>query len=88
MALVGALQVAEKQGLSFEAVGGTSAGAIVAGLYAAGYTASEMRLVMEKDMSSLLDGSVFPAWALYSRLGIYRGRRFHEWLLLFYGIRV
>jgi len=80
MALVGALAVAEQQGISFSAVGGTSAGAIVAGLYAAGYSASEMRLAMGQDFASLLDGSGFAAWALYRRLGMYRGRKFHAWI--------
>jgi NTE family protein len=73
MALVGALDVAERQGVSFEGVGGTSAGAIVAGLYAAGYTASEMCTIMEMDFSLLLDGSILMPWALYRRLGLYKG---------------
>ncbi len=57
--LVGALQRAEEYGVEFVAVGGTSAGSIVAALYAAGYTAAEMKtILMELDFTDLLD----PAW--------------------------
>jgi SMODS-associated NUDIX domain/Patatin-like phospholipase len=81
IALVGALEVAEKQRIEFAAVGGASAGAIVAALYAAGYTASEMRLIMEgMDFDSLLDRSGWAPWALYHKQGLYRGRKFQDWI--------
>lgn len=39
---VGALQASEERGISFEGVAGTSIGAVVAALVAAGYTSSEL----------------------------------------------
>ena len=41
-ALVGGVAAAEEHGITFRAVAGTSAGAIVASLVAVGYNASEM----------------------------------------------
>ena len=45
--LVGAMTVTEEEGYHFENVAGTSAGAIVASLVAAGYTASEMKAILD-----------------------------------------
>lgn len=81
IALVGALQVAESRGVSFEGVGGASAGAIVAALYAAGYSAAEMRLILEGvQFDSLLDRASFARLALAKRLGLYRGKLFQDWI--------
>ncbi|RCW69442.1 patatin-like phospholipase family protein [Pseudorhodoferax soli] len=81
VALVGALEVAESRGVSFEGVGGASAGAIVAALYAAGYTAAEMRSILEGvQFDSLLDGASLVRLALAKRLGLYRGKLFQEWI--------
>lgn len=81
IALVGALQVAETSGVSFEGVGGASAGAIVAALYAAGYTAAEMRLILEGvQFDSLLDRASWGRLALAKNLGFYRGRLVQEWI--------
>ncbi len=81
IALVGALQVAESRGVSFEGVGGTSAGAIVAALYAAGYTSAEMRLILEGvQFDSLLDRASLARLALAKRLGLYRGKLFQNWI--------
>lgn len=81
IALVGALQVAESRGISFEGVGGASAGAIVAALYAAGYTAAEMRLILEGvQFDSLLDRASWARLALANRLGFYRGKLFQDWI--------
>ena len=44
--LVGAVQVTEDRGYTFDRVAGTSAGAIIAALIAAGYTAAEMKEIM------------------------------------------
>ena len=46
IAYVGALRVAEQQGYHWNHVAGTSAGAIIASLVAAGYTASELDAIM------------------------------------------
>lgn len=81
IALVGALQVAESRGVSFEGVGGASAGAIVAALYAAGYTAAEMRLILEGvHFDSLLDRASLGRLVLTKNLGIYRGKLFQDWI--------
>lgn len=81
IALVGALQVAENRGVSFEGVGGASAGAIVAALYAAGYTAAEMRLILEGvQFDSLLDRASFVRLTFAKRLGLYRGKLFQDWI--------
>jgi len=81
IALVGALQVAESSGISFKGVGGASAGAIVAAFYAAGYTATEMRLILEGvDFDSLLDRASLARLALAKRLGLYRGKLFQDWI--------
>jgi predicted acylesterase/phospholipase RssA len=45
--LVGAIAETEARGFRFENVAGTSAGAIVAALVAAGYTAAELKVEME-----------------------------------------
>lgn len=42
MAHIGALKVIEEAGIKIDYVGGTSMGAIIGGLYAAGYTANEL----------------------------------------------
>lgn len=81
IALVGALQAVENRGISFEGVGGASAGAIVAALYAAGYNASEMRLILERiQFDSLLDRTSLAKLVLGRPLGLYRGKRFQDWI--------
>lgn len=84
-ALVGAVAAAEKKGIGFRAVAGTSAGAIVASLIAAGYKAKEMRaLLTETDFKKFMDPvSRVPLWkyyALWRRLGLYKGDEFHRWI--------
>lgn len=81
IALVGALQVAESRNISFKGVGGASAGAIVAALYAAGYSAGEMRLILEGvQFDSLLDRASLARLTLAKRLGLYRGKLFQNWI--------
>ncbi len=84
-ALVGAVAAAEKKGIGFRSVAGTSAGAIVASLIAAGYKAEEMRaLLTETDFKKFMDPvSRVPLWkycALWRRLGLYKGDEFHRWI--------
>jgi NTE family protein len=84
-ALVGAVAAAEKEGIGFRAVAGTSAGAIVASLIAAGYKAEEMRaLLTETDFKKFMDPvSRVPLWKRYvawRRLGLYEGDEFHRWI--------
>ncbi len=86
--LVGAVAVAEERGYQWVNIAGTSAGAIVAALLAAGYSAVEMREIMEeldynrfKD-TSLLDRVplVGPAASLIFEKGIYEGKFFENWM--------
>jgi NTE family protein len=54
-AYIGLLQSIQKAGLHIDYIGGTSMGAIVAGLYAVGYSPESMlRLVKEQDWDNLL----------------------------------
>ena len=79
--LVGALKRLEEKGVQFEGVGGTSAGAMVAALYAAGYTADELRDIFVKtDFRSLLDPSWPKWWDLYRHKGIHKGKKLYEWV--------
>jgi NTE family protein len=84
-ALVGAVAAAEKEGIGFRAVAGTSAGAIVASLIAAGYKAEEMRaLLTETDFKKFMDPvsrvPLLKYYALWRRLGLYKGNEFHRWI--------
>lgn len=83
VALAGAAAAAIELGLRFRQVAGTSAGALVAGLVAAGFTADELAdAVCATDWPDLLD-PVPGAWipgigrhlAMATRRGIYRGDR-------------
>jgi len=90
--LVGALAVVEEAGYTFMNVAGTSAGAIVAALLAAGYSATELKkIISELDLSKLEDPTLFTriplAGPLISELvkdGLYKGNVFEstmrEWL--------
>lgn len=86
--LIGAVAVAEERGYQWANVAGTSAGAIIAALVAAGYSAAEMKEIMEeldynrfKD-TSLLDRVplVGPVASLIFEKGIYEGRFFENWI--------
>jgi len=98
IALTGAVQAAERRGLSFHQVAGTSSGAIVASLVAAGYTAEEMkRVIMETPFSAFLQRSkvfdtkiIGPSLRLFLKKGLYSGEALEYWmqqLLLAKGIR-
>lgn len=88
IALVGALEVAEERGYRWVNLGGTSAGAIVAALRAAGYTPAEMRQLMETvDFRRFRDRDALDriplAGGLLSLLlenGIYEGKALEAWL--------
>lgn len=80
--LVGALRrVEEEKNIEFKGLAGTSAGSIVAALYAAGYTTEELyRLLLETDFASLLDAPRFKSLQLWRRYGIHKGQKFYRWL--------
>jgi NTE family protein len=88
IALVGALSVLEERGYQHQNLAGASAGAIIAALLAAGYTADELReIVANLDYSRFKD----KAWedlsplapislSILKDLGIYEGKEFEEWM--------
>lgn len=85
---VGAVSVIEQKGYQFENLAGVSAGAIVAALLAAGYSAEELKAVMDElDYNNFKDtglvGSI-PALGPMARLlfsdGIYKGEWFEKWI--------
>ncbi|WP_102263557.1 patatin-like phospholipase family protein [Mesobacillus jeotgali] len=88
LALVGACAAIEERGFRFKRVAGTSAGSLIAGLIAAGYTSTEMaNLLDELDLKKFLDSrkTVFPSaltkWLfVYWRLGLYKGDELECWI--------
>ncbi|GGI08144.1 patatin-like phospholipase family protein [Egicoccus halophilus] len=88
IALVGALSVLEERGYRFHRVAGTSAGAIVGSLVAAGIPAPRMQQIMtELDYRRFKDGGLLTRLGLPGQLltlvatsGIYRGEYLLGWL--------
>ena len=88
LGLVGAVAVAEERGYQWVNVAGTSAGAIVAALVAAGYNAAEMKEVMDElDYNNFKDTSLLdrvplagPIASLIFEKGIYEGKFFENWM--------
>ncbi len=86
--LVGAVAVAEERGYQWVNVAGTSAGAIVAALLAAGYSATELKEVMQElDYNHFKDASTLdkiplagPLASLIFEKGIYEGKFFENWM--------
>ncbi|GEL77354.1 patatin-like phospholipase family protein [Tenuibacillus multivorans] len=87
-AFLGALEVCEKRGITFNRVAGTSAGALIASLIAAGYRHEEVRQILNaQDTGNFLDPHPFAKklpflkWlSLYFRLGLYRGEYIEKWI--------
>lgn len=87
-AFVGVLQSLEDNHLQLERVAGTSAGAIVASLVAAGYRLNDIYQLMEElDLKQFLDPPKlaqiipFSKWLfLYFQLGLNKGDRLEHWL--------
>ena len=86
--LVGAVAVAEEKGYQWINVAGTSAGAIVAALVAAGYTSTELKKVMDElDYNNFKDRSFLdriplagPIASLIFEKGIYEGNFLDNWM--------
>src|SRR5437870_4811366 len=80
VALVGALSVLEARGYAPVNIAGTSAGAIVGALLAAGYRAAELKtIISELDFKKLEDSPtvgeiplVGPALSVLEHLGLYK----------------
>lgn len=92
---VGALKRAEEEGVVFERVAGTSAGSIVAALYAAGYSTDELYSILkETDFRQFLDNGkaidnnfwakmknfFVMAFKIFFKFGIYKGDAFYSWM--------
>lgn len=86
IALVGALRAAEERGAVVNETAGTSSGAIVAALCAAGYSALELKeIVRETPFAELLPDRGPFNWAehalrLVFRKGLYPGDRLEGWI--------
>jgi NTE family protein len=86
--LVGAIAATEEMGYEFCNVAGTSAGAIVAALVAAGYRAAELRDIMQSlDYSNFKDEGLLDQIPLFGKVlslglekGIYEGAYLERWL--------
>jgi NTE family protein len=84
IALIGAAQVVEDAGYSFENLAGTSAGAIVATLLGAGYSSAELKtILMELDFTKFKDTTLIgripllgPEIEIIKQWGLYRGDYF------------
>ena len=86
--LVGALSVIEESGYEIQRRAGSSAGAVVAALHAAGYTAEELyEAMIDLDFAEFLDLGwedriplVGVPLSIIFELGIYEGHAFERWL--------
>jgi NTE family protein len=86
--LVGAVKTIEEQGYRFENLAGTSAGAIVASLLAAGYNADELKISLEsQNFSDFMDKGwedkiplVGSLTSLIFEKGIYEGHVLEQWV--------
>jgi NTE family protein len=88
IALVGAYSVLEERGYQPNNVAGTSAGAIVAALVAAGYSSKELHDVLattnfhefeDKGWEDKIFALGIPL-SIMKDHGIYEGKRFHQWM--------
>ena len=82
-AAIGALKYVEASGIPIDMVVGTSAGAIIGGLYAVGYNAEQLdSLYRAQDWIHLLSDMATPQWKRWSRVkgipGVMRGERFTQ----------
>jgi len=84
---VGAISCLEDRGYEFERLAGTSAGAVVAALLAAGYTGRELSMITDTDFGKFLDPDVIqsipllgaPLGLLWEK-GLYQGEFMKEWM--------
>lgn len=80
-AAIGALKAVEASGIPIDMVVGTSAGAIIAGLYSVGYSAEQLDSIYRaQDWMYLLSDMATPRWKPWNKLkgvpGMMRGDRF------------
>lgn len=84
---VGAVSCLEERGYEFQRLAGTSAGAVMAALLAAGYTGLELEMIADTDLNGFLDRDAIQAIPLIGKplglmieKGLYRGDRIEEWI--------
>lgn len=88
ISLAGAVKAAELAGIEFNRVAGTSSGSIVAAVLAAGYTADEMKKIIdETPFQSFLKRAPFfntrfigPALRVLIKKGLYSGEALENWI--------
>jgi NTE family protein len=86
MAYIGAMEVMQEKGILSDIlrVGGTSAGAINAALFAMGYSIDEQRSVLGKlNFNNFMDdswGKIRDTERLIKKFGWYKGEFFHQWM--------
>ena len=88
ISLAGAVKAAELAGIKFKRVAGTSSGSIVAAVLAAGYTADEMKTIIETTpFDSLLKRApifntkiIGPALRILIKKGLYSGEALEQWI--------
>ncbi len=86
IAYIGAMQVLEAKGIlkNIQRVGGTSAGAINAALYALGFTIAEQRTILNNlDFNKFMDddlGVFRDTDRLLHKFGWHKGAFFHKWI--------
>lgn len=88
IALAGGVSAAMKQGHVFNEVAGTSSGAIVAALLAAGYTGEDMKeMILRSPFRSFMQRSpifntkiIGPAARLVLKKGLYSGEALEDWV--------
>jgi NTE family protein len=88
IALAGGVSAAMKQGHVFNEVAGTSSGAIVAALLAAGYTGEDMKeMILKSPFRSFMQRSpifntkiIGPAARLVLKKGLYSGAALEDWV--------
>ncbi len=86
--LVGAVHEAERRGIQFHQVAGTSSGAIVASFLAAGYKADAMEKMIQQTpfshflvRSPIFNAKLFgPAARLLIKKGLYSGEALEQWV--------
>lgn len=86
IAYIGAMKVLDGEGIlaAIERVGGTSAGAINATLFALGFSIDEQRTILNRlNFKNFMDddwGAIRDTNRLLNKFGWYKGDFFHEWI--------
>lgn len=85
IAFIGAVSCMEDRGYEFQRLAGTSAGAIMAALLAAGYNSKELTMLADTDLGAFLDKRTFGSvpligvpLSLLLKKGLYRGDHIRE----------